>query len=371
MKNWTLAAVMIMLAGCGQAPTRQIASTPSLGEEVVPPEEAAATAEILALIGKGYSHYRPADKTAGRIIHHKEHGCVKAEFKVLENLPTNLRVGVFAQVKTFPAWVRVSNGSGSRQHDSIPDARGFAVKLMNVDGDKLGDEVSTQDFLLQSAPNFFAKDVAAYVKFMKMSAQPGFKGVSEFFKDVKIQDRVDRESLGILLHSSDQPSNPLTTEYFSALPQKLGTQAMKLKVQACKDINVPEAGFTTRLKKDFLKAVMTEHLSQMDACVEFLVQVQTDALKMPIENAMVTWDPELSPFVPVARILIPKQKFTSEKRSDFCENVSFTPWHTIPEHRPLGGLNRVRKLVYEHSLAHRHKLNNQRSFEPKAGELYE
>ncbi len=35
-----------------------------------------------------------------------------------------------------------------------------------------------------------------------------------------------------------------------------------------------------------------------------------------------------------------------EKLHD-CDSLSFQPWHALPEHRPLGGLNRTRKIVYE------------------------
>jgi hypothetical protein len=365
MKKLTLISVLTLLASFAQA------SVPQLGQEVIPPEEAEATKEILELVAHGYSHYKPTEPPAGRIIHHKEHGCVKAEFKILKDLPQNLRYGVFAESKTYPAWVRVSNGSGARQHDSIPDARGLAIKLMDVDGEKLLDEKKTQDFLLQSAPNFFAKDVADYVKFMKQSADPGLKGVAEMIKDINLRDNSDRKSVAILARSGDLPKNPLTANYYSALPQRLGPLAMKLHARPCPDAKAPEASLTARLKKNFLKDVMEQQLSEKDACIELLVQVQTDAVKMPIENAMVTWDPALSPFVPVAQIHIPKQAFTSEKRRDFCENISFTPWHSLEAHRPLGGLNRVRKLVYGHSQSHRHKLNNQKSFEPVSGEIYE
>ena len=30
-----------------------------------------------------------------------------------------------------------------------------------------------------------------------------------------------------------------------------------------------------------------------------------------------------------------------------CDNLSFNPWHALPEHRPIGGINRLRKAVYE------------------------
>jgi hypothetical protein len=39
----------------------------------------------------------------------------------------------------------------------------------------------------------------------------------------------------------------------------------------------------------------------------------------------------------------------------FVENLSWNPWNALSEHRPLGGINRARKVVYEDSALLRHK----------------
>jgi hypothetical protein len=66
----------------------------------------------------------------------------------------------------------------------------------------------------------------------------------------------------------------------------------------------------------------------------------------------------------VAQITIQVQEFASPEQPKFCDNLSFTPWHTIPEHRPLGGINRVRKTVYDTVSRVRHELNGVESHEP-------
>lgn len=76
-------------------------------------------------------------------------------------------------------------------------------------------------------------------------------------------------------------------------------------------------------------------------------QNQTDPANQPVEDPTILWDERKAPFVEVANIRIPKQTFDSEAQQDFCENLSFTPWHALPEHRPVGGINRMRKAVYE------------------------
>jgi hypothetical protein len=61
---------------------------------------------------------------------------------------------------------------------------------------------------------------------------------------------------------------------------------------------------------------------------------------------------------------IPKQEIEPYMKSGFCENLSFTPWHALPEHRPVGGLNRVRQYVYQSISSYRHCKNATVQAEP-------
>ena len=54
----------------------------------------------------------------------------------------------------------------------------------------------------------------------------------------------------------------------------------------------------------------------------------------------------------------------------FCENLSFTPWHSLPQHRPLGAVNRVRRTVYESVSKKRHALNQTPRKEPTGDEAF-
>lgn len=91
---------------------------------------------------------------------------------------------------------------------------------------------------------------------------------------------------------------------------------------------------------------------------------------MPVEDPTIEWDSAASPFVKIATITIPKQKFDSKDQMDFCENLSMTPWHSLPEQRPLGGINRVRKAVYEAISTLRHNLNGEARTEPTGEEQF-
>jgi hypothetical protein len=53
----------------------------------------------------------------------------------------------------------------------------------------------------------------------------------------------------------------------------------------------------------------------------------------------------------VAEIRIPTQVVDGAAGS--CEELSFNPWHTRPDHRPLGGFNRARRDIYRAMAAFR------------------
>jgi hypothetical protein len=56
------------------------------------------------------------------------------------------------------------------------------------------------------------------------------------------------------------------------------------------------------------------------------------------------------------------EKDPKKKRS---EHLSFSPWHGLVEHEPLGGINRVRRRVYEVISARRHDKNGEPRVEPE------
>ena len=106
---------------------------------------------------------------------------------------------------------------------------------------------------------------------------------------------------------------------------------------------------------------MIAQLSGDEARFDFSVQVQTDSLMMPVEDPTVDWG---APYQKVATIRIPPQEFDTPERNTFGENLSFTPWHSLPEHRPLGGINRAREAIYRAISKQRHELNGVPRREP-------
>jgi hypothetical protein len=92
---------------------------------------------------------------------------------------------------------------------------------------------------------------------------------------------------------------------------------------------------------------------------------------MPIENAAVLWPEKLSPRVSVATLRLPRQRFDSPAQIEFARRLSYNPWHSIPEHRPLGNQSRARKRMYWLLSSFRHHMNGIPHYEPNGDETFD
>lgn len=294
-----------------------------------------------------------------RDAHPKHHGCVRAEFIVHEDIPQELKVGIFKQPRTFTAGIRFSNNKV--QDDRQKDVRGMAIKLFGVEGEKILEKQKsekTQDLLLINHPVFFIKDVQDYVAFFRArQAAKGKFPIKFFFPSLNFNKWHLKEFMIGMMMLNKKVSNPLAVRYWSSTPYKLGDRAIKFTAIPSSQNITP----SVTPAPNYLRQTMIEHLKNQDAIFDFLIQLQTDPHKMPIEDPTIEWK---SPFQKVATIKIPHQQFTSPQQMEFCEHLSFTPWHSLPEHQPLGGVNRARKQVYKALSELRHNLNNVVTKEP-------
>lgn len=311
-----------------------------------------------------------------RDAHAKAHGCLVATFKVRDDLPEELRSGVFVPGREYKSWIRFSNGNAAPQPDGVKDARGMAIKLMGVPGPRLLDSplernAHTQDFLMINFPVFFNRDPGEYESFIRYQADDSqygyfFEGRNPFawqWRELVIGSRL----LGRI-------RNPLYAQYYSMTPYALGVEqggavspppyrrAMKYSAKSC---TPPGPAATGTGGDDFLRQGLAEHLAKSDGCFEFLVQLQDTGRNMPVEDPTVRWKESQSAWQRVATVRIPAQVFDTPERNAFCENLAFTPWHGHVDHRPLGGLNRIRKAVYEEIAVYRHARNGVPYQEPK------
>jgi hypothetical protein len=143
----------------------------------------------------------------------------------------------------------------------------------------------------------------------------------------------------------------------SISPYQLGVGTGKIAVKYCaKPVSAVTDAMPQNAPDDFLRKAMQNTLNNGDVFYKFYVQPKTSD-NMSVEDYTVEWDEQQAPFYEVATIRIPRQYFQTAELDSLGENLSFNPWHTLPEHRPLGCLNRVRKIVYERISRVRREMN--------------
>lgn len=304
-------------------------------------------------ISKSFRPY--SDPLFKRDAHAKPHGCVRAFFDVKGDLEPELRQGVFKQPgKRYAAWIRFSNGDANIQADPLPDARGMAIKLLNVPGPKLleeSKEAQTQDFVMFNFPQFFNKGAEDYAQNFAIQAKGDKFGYFIGWNPFKWHLR-EFAIAGRLVMGSAQ--TPLGVTYFSVTPYAYGPEVIKYRTTPCQPV---DAQPTTDDGPTYLRTQLRLGLDQSAACFNFQVQKRVADAGMPIDDARVLWPEHVSPYQTVAQITIPRQSLDYPQQNYTCENFSFTPWHAIAEHEPLGSLNQLRKAVYKGVSTFRHGQN--------------
>lgn len=297
----------------------------------------------------------------------KTQGIVRGEFIVHDNLPPELRHGIYAEPRTYRAWVRFS-GPGPYITPDIDDP-GFmsiSIKLMGVPGPKLMEEEKhTLDMFGVSTPTFVTPDTKANAQLQLESVKNAQIFYFLNFHRSHVLDLI-MQSLWIKTQTS-----PFEAPYFSCVPYLLGEgQAMQYSVwpKTTKRSHIPRLPF--RPPDDYLRQDMIAALTAGDVEFDFRLQRQTDSHLMPLENNAVLWPEKLSPRVSVATLRLPRQQFDSPAQMEFAKKLSYNPWHTIAEHRPLGNQSRARRRMYDTLSKFRHAMNDVPLYEPTGDEVF-
>jgi hypothetical protein len=284
-----------------------------------------------------------------RAIHAKSHAVLKADFEVFQHGDPQLQAGIFDVPKRYPAIVRISNGDGPAGPDTDWVASiGFAIKVFGIDRPKyLATQVEdTQDFLFLNQPAYIASDIRDYTSLMQAIDGGVVAKAVALLKNFK----------GLRYRRTASPKdNPLNTNFWGVAPFRLKTVAIKYLIRPAqpepKRIPDPRT-------PDYLKALVKGWIEQRPAAFDFFLQKrlldghETEA--MPIEDYAVAWDEHRSVPIRVARLSVPMQPVDDGFEQRYGEKMVFSPWNTTADLRPLGSLNRARRVVYHFSSSTRH-----------------
>jgi hypothetical protein len=212
----------------------------------------------------------------------------------------------------------------------------MSIRVLEVEGPNLTTDATMQDFVLNSHPVMMAADTRGFMELLQANEAGGFRRLVYFLTHPK--------ALQVGLAARTNPTCHLDLSYWSTTPYLYGPgRAVKYVVQPSSARRSP---MPHPLTDTYLKDAMRARLTESEATFDFMVQFQTDSRQMPIEDASREWKREESPYVPVAHIRVPTQSIDGVEGEAQCEQVAFNPWHCLPDHRPLGNMNRARREIY-------------------------
>jgi hypothetical protein len=274
--------------------------------------------------------------------------------------------------------VRFSTAPGDLQSDRVPAARGMAIKVLGVEGDKLlpDDDTRNQDLLLVNHPVIPFGHVKAYwdaqqvlekgegaPETMQRITGAIARGAQHLLRAAKVEVPAALQALAASNH------HVLGETFHSMAAVRYGDYVAKLSAAPLSDEIRALTGLPVPIDRgeSALRDLVVEHFRDHGAEYELRAQLCTTTAEMPIEDASILWPEDKSPHQPIARLIIPPQAAYSDARRIYADDVlSFSPWRGLAAHRPLGSINRIRRAAYEQSSKFRHATNVAPRTEPTA-----
>jgi hypothetical protein len=313
-----------------------------------------------------------------RSVHAKTHGILQGYLEVDAGLPHDLAQGLFAKPGRYPVVMRFSTIPGDILDDSVSTPRALAIKVIGVEGERLegseGD--ATQDFVLNNGPAFGAPNPKRFLARLRLLART----TNRAQRLKKILSAVMRQVQKVIVVITGGSNSTVATlgghpqthilgdTFYSQAPLRFDDFIAKISVAP----KSPELKALTRSPLNVngvpngLREAVLDFFTKNGGVWEVRAQLCTDLEHMPIENAAVVWSEEVSPYQRIARVTVKPQLAWSEFRSSVVDDgMSFTPWHGLAAHRPLGGIMRVRKAAYEAAKKFRAERNGRVIQEPR------
>ena len=326
------------------------------------PEEAAVIAETVETMARTMGQTFEQHRHAKSGTHAKSHGVVTGSLTVASDLPAELAQGMFAAPATYEVVVRYASEPGAIDPDQAQRARGFALKVLDVPGDKLQDGWTSQDFLFNTWPVIPQGDAKTYLDVIKQRDVHFGE-----YRKVMLGTALRHPSPKQTLFDRTPNIHPLAFTFYSQGAFRYGDHVAKFSVVPVlqSQLDLAEREVSDDDPPGVLHTWVRDYFAEQPARYEFRVQLLTDVDAMPIEDASKEWPEDVSPYRTVATIDLPAQESWNIARRVFAEDVmSWRPWYCLAAHRPLGSINRVRRDAYEQLGALRHAWNDRTEQNP-------
>lgn len=288
---------------------------------------------------------------AQRAVFRKLHGVAHGRLERRDDLPADWRVGIFAHAR-LDAWMRFSSDTGPTDPD-LGSMCGIGLKLFGVPGENaLGETGETADLIMQNIDRFFLDTAKTMVEFT-------YAGVVQHDYDPYL---AKHPGINDVLNDMDAPRGScLTNTYWAILPFHLGGEIVKYRlVPETPPEDVPDDA------DDYLKIDLTNRLAERDYRFSLEIQRRTHPETMPLDAADVVWPVDESPYVPVATLVIPRQRIDAPGQAAYGQNLSFNIWRVPHDNRPSdqSSIAVVRRTVYAAGAAMRQRANGQLTADP-------
>jgi hypothetical protein len=286
--------------------------------------------------------------------------CVGAIFEVpdLANahgpaLSRRLAQGLFGRPGRYPSVVRFANSDPTINSDWQRDVRGMSFSIDLPSGGTGSAEPARQHWSLQSAPTLPFNDLRAFAVFGKvLAARSEAVGVGRLSAEERLVYATTKAA--VLRQQRQQRARPYQQlRYWSNVPFRHGSsEVIKYSVTPVStngaramDVRNPQA-----LRDEIVRHVTEDQvMSAFDFAVQFL---DTERMRFRrrrrdarfwIENASVEWPEHDSPFHTIARLTLLRGAVLPD--ADCERRYIDVNACSLPEHAPVGSINRARHFA--------------------------
>ena len=266
-------------------------------------------------------------------------GIIAASLKMDYIIPADLAVDHFYPGASLPAIIRLSNASRVPQTDSAPDMRGLAVRLALPGG-------TEHDLLFSNFPTSLARNAEQFFQFsMAQSAD-------QELLFARLAARLGlRESrrIATYLKSCFRLCPSLAQEHFwSGSAFLWGDRPVRVEFRPVRSFELPCNSQQTN--SDALRVEFAQRLARSDIRFRLALQRYVDEKHTPIEDTAYEWNQSMASPIEIATLTIPRQDILSPEGMrilDEIDKLAFNSWNAPEKFRPLGSLNRMRRIAYE------------------------
>lgn len=296
-----------------------------------------------------------------RGTHVKTQGIVKGKLTILPDLSEHLSQGLFSNGgREHDVAIRFANEPSFLQDDRTADPRGCGMKVFGVEGefmDPAGRESRTHDFTFNNTPVLELRDLPTCLEIFQLREEyfdgaQGLKNALEQRSDKDLQfaptQLLNRHFLSYTMYSQSAFRYGDYVAKYALFPTSKLQEDLASECQITGDADSEQHS-----------AWLREYFQHHDAEFDFRVQLLRSVDEQSVEDCSVEWDEGKYPFETVARVVLPKNQdaFDARRRVFWEDHMNLNPWYGIDAHRPLGSVNRLRKSLYQRSVAHRDELN--------------